>query len=92
MYRKNWRQFSDIQIFNKLTHVFFSDVLDENENVVIEDGVFEVRRLEDLMSVFGERDVSRLVAAVQDLDLGVVMLRQVQVARHASDARRVWGS
>lgn len=75
-----------------LTHIILSDILDEDKYIVVEHGVFEMAGvlLGDLVSVLGERDVSGLVSRVQDLDLGVVVLWEVEVARHSDEARRVW--
>lgn len=80
-------QFSE----NQLTHIILSDILNEDEDIIIEDCVLEVRRLGQLVAVLGEDHVGGLVAGVQDLDLGVVVLRKVEVAGQAGDAWWVWG-
>lgn len=73
-----------------LTHVILADILDEYKDVVIKDGELEMRVLFDLVSVLGQGHVDGLVSRVQDLDLGVIVFRQVKVTRHTRDARWAW--
>lgn len=68
--------------------VVLLDILDEDDQVLVEHRVLDVAGLHHLSAIFLQRDVHRLIPAVVNLDLGVVVFCKVKDVGHALDAWR----
>lgn len=68
--------------------VVLLNIFDEDDQVLVEHCVLDVARLHHFSPVFLQRNVHRLIAAVINLDLRVVVLGQIQDVGHTLDTRR----